>query len=230
MNQVKHHHRLGHILFMLGIFMFLIGVTIMTPLNNGTSRAFGVSDIIRLSNEAREQLNRKPLSTDSKLMNAAQMKAEDMAKQQFFAHTAPDGTVAWDYFKKVGYAYEIAGENLAITNETAEAVINGWLNSTTHRENLLNSRYKDFGIGMATYGTYQGHNNTSVIVALYGSRSAAQVPTAATNPAGSTTAFKPKIPTLPAALIASIAILLIMTGIILELRHIQHLHHAKSLV
>ena len=98
MTQTKQHHRLGHIFFMLGIFMFLIGVTILTPLNNGTSRAFGVSDIIKLSNEAREQLNRKPLSTDSKLMNAAQMKAEDMAKQQFFAHTAPDGTVAWDYF------------------------------------------------------------------------------------------------------------------------------------
>ena len=173
-----------------------------------SSRAFGVSDIIELSNSAREQLNRKPLNTNTKLMNAAQMKAEDMAKQKYFAHTAPDGTVAWDYFKKVGYAYEVAGENLAITNETADAVINGWLNSPTHRDNLLSKQYTDFGIGMASFGDYQGHRDTSVVVALYGSQTSIQDPTAMTYPAGSTTKFKPKIPNLPISAIATVACIL----------------------
>ena len=229
MKTTKKHHRFGHILFMLGVFILLIGVTVMTPLNNGITKAFGVSDIIRLSNQARDQLNHKPLATNTKLMNAAQLKAEDMAKQQYFAHTAPDGTVAWDYFKKVDYSYEVAGENLAITNETADAVINGWLNSPTHRENLLSNQYTDFGIGMSTFGDYQGHNNTVVIVALYGRQASVQEPTAFTNPAGSTTAFKPRIPNIPTAVITSIASLLIIVGVVLELRHIQHLHNAKRL-
>lgn len=224
------HHRFGHILFMLGIFILLIGVTLITPLNSAITKAFGSSDIIRLSNQARDQLNRKPLATNTKLMNAAQLKAEDMAKIKYFAHTAPDGTIAWDYFKKVDYPYEVAGENLAITNETADAVINGWLNSPTHRENLLSNQYTDFGIGMSTFGDYQGHNNTVVIVALYGRQAAVQEPTAATNPAGSTTAFKPRIPNIPVAAIASIGTLLMAVGIVLELRHIQHLHNAKRLI
>ena len=159
-------------------------------------------------------------------MNAAQMKAEDMAKQQFFAHTAPDGTVAWDYFKKVGYAYEIAGENLAITNETAEAVINGWLNSPTHRENLLNSHYKDFGIGMAHYGTYQGHNNTWLLLLFTDQDLLLK--------------SRPLLPTLPDLqlllsqkyqpfrLLYCFICGLILAGIFLELRHIQHLHHLKA--
>lgn len=214
---------------MAGAFLFLIGIIIIAPLNNGASRAFGVSDIIRLTNQARGELNRKPLSTNSKLMNAAQTKAEDMAKQHYFAHTAPDGTTAWDYINKTGYSYEIAGENLAITNETADAVINGWLNSTTHRENLLNSQYNDFGIGMATYGAYQGHNNTSVIVAFYGRQAASQNLTAATNPAGSTFAFKPNLPALPAGVIATAAVILMIAGAVLEIRHIRYLHRAKTL-
>jgi len=230
MTNTTKHHRFGHILFVIGVFLLLIGITIMTPLNNGMSKAFGVSDIINLSNQSREMLNRKPLATNTKLMNAAQMKAEDMAKQKYFAHIAPDGTVAWDYFKKAGYSYEIAGENLAITNESADAVINGWLNSPTHRDNLLSNQYRDFGIGMASYGNYQGHSGTSVIVALYGNQTATQKPTAITLPAGSTTEFKPRLPNIPVSVIATTACLLMAAGIFLELRHIKHLHRSDKLI
>lgn len=192
------------------------------------TRAFGISDIIKGSNDARIQLNKRPLTSDANLMQAAQMKAEDMAKDHFFAHTAPDGTVAWDYFKKVGYTYETAGENLAITNESASSVINGWLNSQTHRDNLL-GEYNDIGIGMAAFGDYEGHKNTFVVVALYGKRSATQEAAAPTSPAGGTTTLKPQFTTIPPAAVAATATALIIAGISLEIRHLRHLHNNKRL-
>jgi len=223
------HHRIGHSLFIVGAFLLLLFGTILTPMSSGSTRAFGISDVVSGSNQARAQLNKKPLTSNAKLMTAAQMKAEDMAKGHFFAHTAPDGTVAWDYFKKVGYSYEVAGENLAITNESSDAIIQGWLNSPTHRDNLLNSQYADMGIGMASFGDYQGHKGTYVVVAFYGKRADSQAIAATTNPAGGTTNFKPRLMPVSPEIIASIAIILMAIGVALELRHIRRVHHSKKI-
>ena len=105
MHEVRPHIRIGHSLFISGAFMLLVLGLLVAPLSTMPTKAFGVSDIINGSNQARQQLNKSPLTASADLMSAAQMKAEDMAKGHFFAHTAPDGTVAWDYFKKVGYSY-----------------------------------------------------------------------------------------------------------------------------
>ncbi len=223
------HHRIGHTLFAFGAFLLLIVGTILLPITSVNTHAFGVSDIVKGSNDARTQLNKTPLVANNTLMSAAQMKAEDMAKGHFFAHTAPDGTVAWDYFKKVGYAYEVAGENLAITNESSDSVINGWLNSPTHRDNLLSTEYSDFGIGIAPFGDYQGHKNTFVVVAFYGRRGATQAVTAQTNPAGGTTTLKPRFISIPPAALASVGVGLMLIGVGFEIRHIRRLHNAKHL-
>lgn len=223
------HHRIGHSLFIAGAFLILIVFTILFPIASGNTRAFGISDIVTGSNQAREQLNKKPLYSNAALSTAAQMKAEDMAKQKYFAHTAPDGTVAWDYYKKVGYSYAVAGENLAITNESSEKVIQGWLDSPTHRDNLLNPDYNDMGIGMAAFGDYQGHKNTFVIVAFYGRMASNQLPAATTNPAGGTTEMSSRLTATSPAFIIGIASILMIAGIGLEIRHVRHLHHAKKL-
>lgn len=224
------HHRIGHSLFLVGAFLLILVTTMLSPVSTYRSEAFGVSELTTLSNEARIQLNKRPLTANAQLMNAAQIKAEDMVKKQYFAHTAPDGTSPWEYFKKVSYSYSVAGENLAITNENAKAVIDGWLNSPTHRDNLLSGDYADFGIGMAAYGDYQGHKNTYVIVAFYGRATDKQALTAPTNPSGTASILQPNIATLnPTALIIG-AIVLMVGGILLEVRHIRRLHHKKSLV
>lgn len=228
----QHHPRIGHTLFLSGAFMLLVLGLLVAPLSTIPTKAFGVSEIVTGSNSARKQFNKKELVASATLMSAAQMKAEDMAKEQFFAHTAPDGTVAWDYFKKVGYNYQIAGENLALTNQGVDNVIQGWLNSPTHRDNLLNEAYTDMGIGMAAFGEYQGHKNTYVIVAFYAKRAGGeqQSPIAATSPAGGTTELKQQLlPVAPRYIIVG-SLLLMGAGIILELRHIRKLHHAKKLV
>ena len=219
---------LGHVLFITGVFVIFISFMIFTPINS-SSYAFGASDVIGLSNQAREQYGKKTLKVNLQLMDAAQTKAEDMAKGRYFAHTAPDGTMAWDYLKKVSYSYDIAGENLAITNENANAVINGWLNSPSHRENLLSDDYQDFGIGMAFFGDYEGHKNTYVIVALYAKPAEKQVVTAPTSPAGTTTNFKPKLGDIPVAFIIAIAGLFMVIGSFIEIRHIKEISRSPTL-
>jgi hypothetical protein len=209
--------------------MLLVLGLLVAPLSTMPTKAFGVSDIINGSNQARQQLNKSPLTASADLMSAAQMKAEDMAKGHFFAHTAPDGTVAWDYFKKVGYSYSVAGENLALTNQGSDDVIQGWLNSPTHRANLLSADYSDMGIGMASFGDYQGHKNTYVIVAFYGKRASKQSPIAATSPAGGTTSLKTSLLPISPAIVISASVVLMVVGITLEVRHIRKLHHAKHL-
>lgn len=230
MNEQKPPLRIGHTLFIVGSFMLLTLGLLVAPLSTMPTKAFGVSDIIDGSNQARQQLNKPVLTSSPELMSAAQMKAEDMAKGHFFAHTAPDGTVAWDYFKKVGYTYSVAGENLALTNQGSDNVIQGWLNSPTHRENLLSTQYSDMGIGIAPFGEYQGHKNTYVIVAFYGKRTSKQSPIAATSPAGGTTSLKPNLLPVSPSLVISISVVLMATGIILEVRHIKKLHHSKHIV
>lgn len=229
-NNVHHaHHRLGHSLFIGGAFLLLFGGIILAPLTTVGTHAFGLSDLLTGTNQARTQLNKRAFTINSDLMNAAQMRAEDMAKEHYFSHTAPDGTVAWDYFKKVGYPYEIAGENLAITNQSADSVIQGWLNSPTHRDNLLSENYTDIGIGMTNFGDYEGHKDTFVIVAFYGKRATVQVPAATTSPAGGTTALSSPFKMLSTTIILPLATLLMAIGLGLEVRHIRHLHHTKHL-
>lgn len=241
-NQHSSHHHIGHSLFTIGALMLLFTMTLMTPFNFIFSKAIGAGEIITLSNEARLRLDSDELGINSTLMNAAQIKAEDMAAKQYFAHYGPDGTAPWKFFKDSGYTYEIAGENLAITNQNEASVIEGWLNSPAHRDNLLNNKYQDIGIGVAHYGKYKEYKNTTVIVAFYGTRASAPTTAVAgaqestpptigdskeTNPAGTVDALGTSLSSRvsPDLLIITIAVALILSGAMLELRHISRKNH-----
>lgn len=223
-----HKRQVGHSFFLVGAFLLLASVSILNPATIIVAKAFGNSDIISLTNNERALQGEADLIANTKLTSAAQAKADDMAKQHFFAHVAPDGTMAWDYIKKVGYAYDVAGENLAITNESADVVMKSWMNSPSHRENILNKDYKDVGIGIAQYGDYQGHKNTTVIVALYAKSASVQVLGAPTNPGGSATIMQPKYIGMSPAVLISGGVILIAVGATLEIRHIRRLHRSLS--
>ena len=101
---------------------------------------------------------------------AAQEKAEDMAKLGYFSHTSPAGVNPWYWFKDVGYNYVHAGENLAVHFTDSEDVVTAWLNSPTHRDNILNANYREIGVGSAR-GTYEGYD-TIFVVQLFGTPAA----------------------------------------------------------
>jgi uncharacterized protein YkwD len=70
-----------------------------------------------------------------------------MAANRYFSHTGLDGDKAWDRATELGYSSNGFGENIARGQQTPEAVVNAWMNSSGHRANLLNSKYADIGVG-----------------------------------------------------------------------------------
>ncbi len=122
--------------------------------------------LIDRTNEERLAEGIPALTANPLLARAAQMKAEDMAKRGYFAHTSPAGVTPWHWFGEAGYRYLRAGENLAVNFVDSEDVIRAWMDSPKHRENIENGKYTEIGIGTAT-GTYRG-KETVFIVQLFG--------------------------------------------------------------
>ncbi|MDO8469709.1 MAG: CAP domain-containing protein [bacterium] len=102
------------------------------------------------------------LAVNPLLQGAAQKKADDMAAKGYFAHTAPDGTAPWAWFKQAGYAYAYAGENLAVNFMDSKDVVDAWMRSPSHRANIMNGHYSEIGIGVAE-GEYQGQRAVYVV-------------------------------------------------------------------
>lgn len=124
------------------------------------------SDLLAAANASRAANGLTPLKINSLLNNSAQMKAADMIADDYWAHTSPDGIEPWYWFKLAGYDYATAGENLAYGFNTGYEVSTAWMNSPTHRANILGD-YTEVGFGIANGVSFQGDNNT-VVVAHYG--------------------------------------------------------------
>lgn len=105
--------------------------------------------VASLTNSERKSAGFGSLTLDSQLSKLARMKAEDMAKKGYFSHTSPTYGSAFDMMKKYGVSYRTAGENIAKGQKTPEAVMNGWMNSSGHRANILSSTYTHIGVGYA---------------------------------------------------------------------------------
>jgi hypothetical protein len=114
------------------------------------------------TNQQRLASNLAPLAENPILTAAAQQKANDMAAKGYFSHTSPEGLTPWYWFKKVGYAYTYAGENLAVNFSDSNDVTNAWMKSPAHRANILNSSYTQIGIATAP-GNYQGAQTVYVV-------------------------------------------------------------------
>lgn len=122
--------------------------------------------VVELTNEQRADLQEAPLRRNATLDAAAKLKAEHMAKNQYFAHYSPDGVSPWYWFNEAGYVFAHAGENLAIHFTDSSEVVEAWMDSPTHRANIVNQNYTEIGVGTAK-GTYEGYD-TVYVVQLFG--------------------------------------------------------------
>lgn len=127
-------------------------------------------------NQTRHSLGLKALTENEKLNQAAKLKAEDMVQYQYFNHTSPAGVTPWSWFLKAGYNYKYAGENLAIGFYESEEVYNAWLNSPSHKANILNPNYTE--VGTAVLSGFDG-GNTIIVVQEFGSRLPSKTPSSA---------------------------------------------------
>jgi len=121
--------------------------------------------LIDLLNEERKVMQLNVLNENLKLNQAALFKAYDMMEKDYFQHTSPEGIEPWYWFKKAGYQYSLAGENLGIGFLDSEEIHRAWNNSPSHRANLLNSDYQEIGIAVVR-GDFKG-NKATIVVQLF---------------------------------------------------------------
>jgi len=129
--------------------------------------------VTELVNESRLARDLPVVTLSSELSAAASMKAEDMFAKQYFAHDTPDGHDPWYWVKKAGYTYQLAGENLAIHFRDAFSQHTAWMESPTHRKNILNPEYRDIGVAVRS-GEYEG-NPTTIVVQFFGTKKGAVI-------------------------------------------------------
>ncbi len=108
-------------------------------------------------NAERTQAGLSPLALDPALVAAARFRSTDLATNNYFSHTALDGTTVFDLLDGWGVPYGWAGENLARNNyPTAEVVsvaLRELMASPAHRANILSANYTRIGVGHAVDGS-----------------------------------------------------------------------------
>ena len=124
--------------------------------------------VVTLTNEERKESAVAPLVRNDVLDRAAAFKAKHMAANNYFSHYSPEGVSPWHWFNEAGYVYAHAGENLAIHFTDSSEVVTAWMQSPTHRANMVASKYREIGVGTAK-GEYDGYE-TVYVVQLFGTR------------------------------------------------------------
>jgi hypothetical protein len=195
-------------LLILGIFS--ITITDHFFLDNSSLASVISSVLVDLTNSDRTTKQIGGLTVSPVLTIAAQAKADDMAAKSYFAHVSPvDGKNSWYWFQQAGYKFSYAGENLAVDFSDSPDVERAWMNSPTHRANILNEHFTEIGIAVAQ-GTYQGRptifvaqmfgtpaEGPSKIITLASPAEATEPAIATIKPSASAATTKPKVAVAP---------------------------------
>lgn len=122
--------------------------------DSGTSDNEFAAEVLRLVNIEREKNGLSALKYDETLQKAAQARAEETVT--YYSHTRPDGSDCFTILDEYNYQTWACAENIAAGYKTPAEVVEGWMNSSGHRANILGN-YKYLGVGVAyggDYGTY----------------------------------------------------------------------------
>lgn len=169
-----------YIILLLVFQIILTGIARFNPGVLGYASNISIPDLLNDTNDHRIAAGQPALILNSQLSNAAAAKAADMFANQYWAHTSPSGLDPWHFISQVGYNYLFAGENLARDFGDSKSVVDAWMNSPSHRENLLNPRYQEIGFAVVN-GKYNGYE-TTLVVQMFGAKSV-QTPTVEETPA-----------------------------------------------
>ncbi len=169
----NHRPKILHYQFLVCcIIFFLAAQLILVKAKANFSQVLGattdisVEQLLLLTNEQRHDKGLSPLALNEQLIRAAQLKGSYMLEKNYWAHNAPDGTTPWKFIKEVEYEYVYAGENLARGFTKSPDIIRAWMDSPTHRENILSSNYSDIGFAVLE-GDLLGEH-TTLVVEMFG--------------------------------------------------------------
>lgn len=129
------------------------GQILSVPTRSTTLVSFE-QEVVRLVNEIRRERGLSALEHDWQLARVARIKSEDMKNNRYFSHTSPTYGSPFQMIKSFGITYRSAAENIAKGYSTPQAVVNGWMNSSGHRANILNSSFTHIGVGYVEEGHY----------------------------------------------------------------------------
>jgi len=101
--------------------------------------------VLKLVNQQRAANGLSALTMDSALVDGAMLRAAECKVS--FSHTRPNGTSCFTALAEAGINYRGAGENIAYGQRSPEEVMNGWMNSSGHRANILNANFTTIGVG-----------------------------------------------------------------------------------
>lgn len=173
--QERNNHRAtilksNFLLFFLILYLLsqsiIKSLTIAKPGILGYSSEITVQKVLDQTNNERIKLGLEPLVYSPVLSESAKEKAQDMFADNYWAHNSPQGKTPWTFFDAVGYKYSTAGENLAKDFYNTDSLVFAWMNSPTHKANIVNSKYKEIGIAVVN-GTL-GDIKTTLIVQHFG--------------------------------------------------------------
>lgn len=115
----------------------------------GGAAASVQQQVLKLVNENRRRGGCDAMTLDGRLSTAANRHAADMARRGYFAHESPNGDGAGDRVEDAGYDWKRYGENIARGADSAHEVVDGWMNSPAHRDNIMDCRFLEMGLGLA---------------------------------------------------------------------------------
>ncbi len=131
-----------------------------------THAEIAINAIVTATNAERSALGVAPVRIDDRLNQAATDKAKDMFAQQYFSHISPTGRRGWAWMQSAGYDYTEAGENLAIDFVDPQMIVNAWMESSGHRQNMISPKFTAVGVTVAN-GVFAG-KATTIVVMLFG--------------------------------------------------------------
>ncbi len=165
-----------------GFLAAFVGVFLIAPVDGVVARSdlfvekltdtdITTGNVLRLVNRERVARGLSPLKLDSKLQMAAEKKLADMKRRGYFSHIDPSGNPPWRYLDEIGYSYQRAGENLAVGFRSVGQQHRVWMDSPSHRENILGSEYARTGIAVG-YANVRGVSEEIVVVQFFAQKSA----------------------------------------------------------
>ncbi len=173
-SKLLHNSGIFAIIGVLLSFNLFFRILDSTPLHIlGFTSSVTIDEVLRATNEKRIASGLKPLVYNEKLADAARRKAANMFSENYWAHTSPSGKTPWTWFNDAGYKYIFAGENLAKDFGSTDRMMDAWMASPTHKENIVSSKYSEIGIAVAPGSI--GGQDTVLVVQLFGTQNGGSV-------------------------------------------------------
>ncbi len=124
------------------------------PTQTSSSVSAYEKKVVELTNAERAKQGLAPLTLDTALSKVARAKSQDMKDNNYFDHNSPTYGSPFDMMKSFGISYTSAGENIAMGQKTPEEVVQAWMDSPGHRENIMNASFTHIGVGYVASGNY----------------------------------------------------------------------------